>query len=203
MIQTVLFDFGGVLTEGGKAGSIRAMFAQAYGIDPQQVILDDSVQAAFRGLISDEELIARVNKLNPQCQPASATIFIDNADFFTRCEPVYALADQLRRAGIKTALFSNVFASSAEALQEDGFYDGFDPLFLSYIYHMQKPEKQLYQLVIERLQLAPSEVLFIDDKDEYLAPARDLGMHTVLAVSPQQIVADTTALIAAENKVEV
>ena len=200
MIKAVLFDFGGVLTEGGKAGSIRGMFAKAYHAPIEQVKLDDSVQAAFRGTITDDAFLATTNRLNAQFPPATAVIFVEDADFFQRSQQVYDLAAQLRSQGVTTGVFSNVFASSADVLRRDGFYDGFSPLFLSCDHGMMKPELPLYKAVVRELNLEPSEVLFIDDKDEFLAPARQVGMHTVLAVSPEQIVHDVTALIAKENQ---
>jgi FMN phosphatase YigB (HAD superfamily) len=203
MIKAVLFDFGGVLTEGGKAGSIRDMFAAAYGVQPEGVKINASVHAAFIGMIGDQEMINTINRLNPTYPPAPLTILTENVEFFKRCAAVYGLADRLRAQGITTGLFSNVFKASAEVLQRDGYYDGFDPLFLSFEHHMQKPERAFYKVAIDTLAVEPSEILFIDDKEECLAPARELGIHTVLAVSPAQIVADVAALIAKENGMEI
>jgi putative hydrolase of the HAD superfamily len=202
MIKAVLFDFGGVLTEGGKLGSIRGMFALAYGVRPQDVKLDGSVQAAFKGTISGQEFVDTINRINPQYPPTTTAVLVENADFFERCEQVYALARQLRAKGIVTGIFSNVFTMSAEVLLREGFYDGFAPLVLSCEHRLMKPEKELYEYAIRELKLEPAEIAFIDDRDEFLAPARGLGMHTILAESPDQIVASTAALIAQENKQE-
>jgi FMN phosphatase YigB (HAD superfamily) len=202
MIKAVLFDFGGVLTEGGKLGSVRAMFAAVYGIPPENIRLDGSVQAAFRGTISDQEFAETINRLNPDYPPATTAIFFSEAEFFVRCDAVYALAQQLRTHGIRTGIFSNVFKLIADELQEQGFYDKFSPLFLSCAYGMLKPEKQFYERALQELQLDATEVIFIDDKDEFLEPARALGMYTVLAESPAQIVADVTALIKEQNNLE-
>lgn len=199
MIKAVLFDYGGVLTEGGKLGSIRAMFARGYGVEPEGVKLDKSVEAACSGRIPDEDLVEAVNRLNPQYQRLTTSVFLDSADIYARSEPVYELAAKLRRAGIVTGIFSNVFATSAGILREAGCYEGFAPLFLSFEQHMMKPDQRLYEHVIEAMQLTPQEILFIDDKEEYLAPARALGMRTVLARSPEQIVTDVTVLFVQEN----
>ncbi len=199
MIKAVLFDFGGVLTEGGKTGSTRAMFGAVYGIDPQTVRMDDSAIQAFRGKITDEQFVQNTNALNTDCPPATVDMFIERATIFDRCEPVYTLAEALRKQGIGTGIFSNVYAISADALRRDGYYDGFRPLILSCDHGMMKPELALYKAALHELNLAAGEVLFIDDNEQFLEPARKLGMHTVLAVSPQQIVDDVTKLIAKEN----
>jgi FMN phosphatase YigB (HAD superfamily) len=202
MIKAVLFDFGGVLTEGGKLGSIRGMFALAYGVEPQDLQLDGSVQAAFKGTISDQEFVDAINRINPQYPSTSIAVLVENADFFERCEQVYALASQLRAIGIATGIFSNVFTMSAEVLLREGFYEGFAPLVLSCEHRMMKPEKPFYEYAVRELGLRPAEILFIDDKDDFLAPARDLGMYTICADSPSQIVTDTKALLLKENSVQ-
>jgi putative hydrolase of the HAD superfamily len=202
MIKAVLFDFGGVLTEGGKVGSTRAMFAAVYGIDPQDVQMDDSALDAFCGRITDEQFVQNTNRLNPGRTPATIDMFMEHATIFNRCKPVYALADAIRTQGIVTGIFSNVYAISADALRRDGYYDNFSPLILSCGHGMMKPEPALYKAALRELNLDAREVLFIDDNDQFLEPARELGMYTVLAVSPEQIVHDVRTLISKENGAE-
>lgn len=43
-----------------------------------------------------------------------------------------------------------------------------------------KPDRAVYDLVLDMLQVAPSEVIFIEDTPGNLAPARALGMTTIL-----------------------
>lgn len=201
MVKAVLFDFGGVLTEGGKTGSIRAMFARAYGVELEAVQLNDTVEKAFCGLITDEAFVSAINAINPTLQPVVADIIVDQADanFFVKSTSVYAMAGRLREQGIVTGIFSNVFRMAAEQLEARGFYDGFEPRFLSYEMHKQKPDESMYRAVLGVLKMEARQVVFIDDKDECLVPARAIGMHTILAVSPRQIVRDTEALIRAEQ----
>lgn len=199
MIKIVLFDFGGVLTEGGKLGSIRVMFAKAYGVPPEVVNLDESVGQAFCGLISDAAFVEAINRINPQLPPVTTGLFADDADIFDKSEPVYGLAARLRANGIGTGIFSNVFSLSADRLQSGGYYEGFGPLFLSCKMHLQKPDKEMYDRVLAELKCDPATVAFVDDKEVCLEPARAIGMHTVLAVSPSQIVNDVESLVREQN----
>jgi len=202
MIKAVLFDFGGVLTEGGKTGSTRAMFGSVYGIDPQDVQMDDSALDAFRGRITDKQFVENTNALNPERTPATVDMFVERATIFNRCEPVYTLAEAIRKQGIVTGIFSNVYAISADMLRSGGYYDNFAPLILSCDHGMMKPEPALYRAALHELNLDANEVLFIDDNDQFLQPARELGMYTVLAVSPQQIVDDVRNLIEKVNGIK-
>ena len=43
-----------------------------------------------------------------------------------------------------------------------------------------KPEPRIYELLLERYALDPSESLFIDDRPENIAAAREKGIHGCL-----------------------
>lgn len=47
-------------------------------------------------------------------------------------------------------------------------------------YGMEKPDPKIYELVIKKMRLDPSETIFIDDKPSTLPPAEKLGMKTIL-----------------------
>ena len=44
---------------------------------------------------------------------------------------------------------------------------------------MRKPERGIYRLVLERLGVAPGEVVFLDDLGLNLKAARELGIITI------------------------
>jgi epoxide hydrolase-like predicted phosphatase len=202
MIRAVLFDFGGVLTEGGKAGSIARVFAKIYGIDEPRIKLDPYREQYTRGEITDEMFFETMNRLHPGGDLATKEAFNEHADIFVKCEPVYRMAELLRQHNIRTAILSNVFSLSVEKLRADGFYEGFDPLILSCEEGSAKPDPEIYKRAAEKLDLPPHEIIFIDDQAKFLEPARKFGMQTVHAQSPQQIIADTIAILKAENNLE-
>jgi epoxide hydrolase-like predicted phosphatase len=202
MIKAVLFDFGGVLTEGGKKGFIAQTIAELLGLDPKQLDIGDLHYMFRRGQGTEEEFFAELNRRYDSRVTKEA--FLRRAHAFTvPSQEVYALAETVRTHGIKTGILSNVFAISAEKLRQEGRYEGFDPVILSCEEGCAKPEEKLYRTAIARLGIQPEEILFIDDQDKCIPPAQKLGMHTILAVSPQQIVADTKALIRKLNHIDI
>jgi len=44
---------------------------------------------------------------------------------------------------------------------------------------LAKPRSQIYELIIQKLNVKPEECLFIDDAEENLLPAQQLGMKTI------------------------
>jgi epoxide hydrolase-like predicted phosphatase len=201
MIKAVLFDFGGVLTESGKSGFTGSLMAELYGVDVESLDIGKDHALMRRGREADEALFERLNaKYGKQI---TKQMFVDKAQSaFKPSQNVYDLAARLREHGIKTGLLSNIFKMNAERLRADGWYDNFSPVVLSYAEGYAKPDPEIYDIAIRKTGVQPAEILFIDDQAKCINPARALGMKVVTAVSPEQIVADATALIEAENGIK-
>lgn len=60
----------------------------------------------------------------------------------------------------------------------------FDQLFLSYEIGMWKPDTEIYQYVLDEINLKPHEVLFFDDNPHNIQSASALGMQTILVEPP-------------------
>jgi epoxide hydrolase-like predicted phosphatase len=202
MIKVVLFDFGGVLTESGKKGYIAETVAGLYGIPAESVDIADLHGDLRRGKSDTEAFFTELNRRYGQQKQVTEQMFQDKTRTDFRPSPlVYDVAKRLRDHGIRTAILSNIFNMNAVVLREQGWYDGFDPVLLSYDLGYAKPDPEIYDITLERLGVRPDEVLFIDDQDKCLAPAEKIGMHTIKAVSPEQIVVEIQAIIRKYNGV--
>ncbi|HSX32156.1 MAG TPA: HAD family phosphatase [Candidatus Saccharimonadales bacterium] len=202
MIRAVLFDFGGVLSEAGGRGTVRNWLGKVYGLDLDLQKAEDVFYKMWRGQITNDVFLAEMSKRFPDTPVVTKADFLQQMEDLYRCEPVYSLAGSLRRHGITTGILSNVFGMGAAHLKAGGFYDDFDPVLLSSDTGLAKPDVAFYELALTKLGRKPEEVLFIDDQQYALDPAIAIGMHTVLAVSPQQIVDDTKAIIKAQNNLD-
>lgn len=204
MIKAVLFDFGGVLSMGGKSAraNMKRFLAERLGIDQSGVQLDDLHDGLRRGKITTEEFLDEIHRRHPLEQRLTIEELLDDAEFLTRADEVYELADRLRRAGIRTGILSNIYEISAHKLKQDGFYDNFDPLILSFEEKSAKPDIEIYKSSIDKVGLKPQEILFIDDQEVNLPVASELGMRVVLARNPKQIVKDSVALVEKENRIK-
>ena len=87
---------------------------------------------------------------------------------------------ELRRAGKRLALVSNVDASEMSAWPESPIREAFDAVVLSCEVGMAKPEPGIYLEACKRLGLRPSECMFVGDGgSQELSGARALGITTV------------------------
>jgi len=198
VIRAVLFDFGGVLTEGGRRGFVQRILAELYHKQPDGIDIEDLHGDLRRGKTGSEAFFTTLDKrYGGHVTPAQ---FVARTHEATHPSTVvYELAARLRKHGIRTGILSNVFGMSADMLRKEGHYDDFDPVLLSCDLGFAKPDPEIYQIAIERLGLSPEEILLIDDQEKCLAGADHHGLKTICAISPQQIVADTEACIRREN----
>ena len=115
---------------------------------------------------------------------------------------VRGLARNLRKHGIKTGIFSNVFPFAAWMLKLTGGYHGFDPVILSYKEKLSKPNPRIYQIAIQHAGVKPQEILFIDNMEENIIAAKKAKMKTVLAKNSDQVIADVKQILQKENNLK-
>lgn len=191
------------LTEGGGAGSVLGVYSRLYGLPSEQIKGAELREDWFRGKMTADDFFARLNALHADCPPANKELFLRySASVFVRSESVRILAAELRRVGLKTGIISDAVEFVSREHMRRGDYDGFDPVLLSWREGMTKSDVRLFERALDVLQLPADKVLFLDDKKACLESAQKLGIYTILAKSPAQIVRDIKALIELENGVK-
>jgi putative hydrolase of the HAD superfamily len=60
---------------------------------------------------------------------------------------------------------------------------------------MRKPDPRIYTFACERMNVAPNEVVYLDDLGVNLKPASALGMHTIKVTGEAQAIADLSAAL--------
>jgi epoxide hydrolase-like predicted phosphatase len=178
----LIVDFGGVLTTDVFA-SFRA-FCEAEGL-PEDTVRDrfrtdfrarELLEALETGALAVADFEARFSAL----LGVSPDGLIGR--LFGGMQPDEAMLDgvrALRGEGVRTGLLSN---SWGDALAYDPalLEELFDDVVISSEVGLRKPDPAVYELAVERLGLAPTACVFVDDLPGNLKPARALGMATVL-----------------------
>ncbi|TEA24375.1 hypothetical protein DBR06_SOUSAS4410085, partial [Sousa chinensis] len=100
-------------------------------------------------------------------------------------DPMLKAALTLKKKGFTTCILTNIWlddstqrGSLAQTMCE--LRPHFDFLIESCRIGMAKPDPQIYKFVLDVLKTSPNEVVFLDDFEVNLKPARDLGMVTIL-----------------------
>lgn len=66
-------------------------------------------------------------------------------------------------------------------------FSHFEKLFLSNRLKIRKPDRAVYQSVLDYYKIQPGELIFLDDKPENIQSAKELGIKTILVKSGTDI----------------
>ena len=64
----------------------------------------------------------------------------------------------------------------------------FDIIYESYKLNMRKPEARIYQYILKELNIEPKETVFLDDLGMNLKSARQLGINTIKVIDPDDAI---------------
>jgi len=188
----LLVDWGGVLTT--DVFTSFQHFCRNEGLDETLVRdmfrNDPEGRAALFGLETGaltepefEERFAAILSLPPERAPG----LIDR--LFGGMKEDIAMFDALRAvkaAGVRTGLLSNSWG--VDRYDRTHFGRLFDAVVISGEEGVRKPDRQIYEIALERMALPAAAIVFVDDLAGNLKPARALGMATVLHVSAKETV---------------
>lgn len=75
----------------------------------------------------------------------------------------------------------------AQLRHKHEFLNWFDQIIVSGEVKMSKPDREIFELLLDRIQREPDECLFIDDREINIDAADRLGFQTILYESPQKL----------------
>jgi 2-haloacid dehalogenase len=95
---------------------------------------------------------------------------------------------ELKATGVPCYALSNMERENWERRTEIyDFLGWFDGYFISGLEGVIKPDPEYFRRALERLDLQPDEVLFIDDRPENTAAAGALGIPAVVFTTPEAL----------------
>ncbi|MCZ7647901.1 MAG: HAD-IA family hydrolase [Planctomycetota bacterium] len=191
-IEAVIFDLGRVLIdfEWRRAEALWArMAATDFGTLRARILGGTDFHGYERGELDTQAYFAQVRAVCDE--PLDFTEFKAawNAIFIDEIEPTVSLARRLHASGrVKVGILSNTNALHAEFLRARMPLLGeLAHVFLSQEIGARKPEAAAYRHVLRGMGVAAERSVFVDDMEENVAAASRLGMHGVLASSPQAV----------------
>lgn len=188
MIKAIIFDWGGVLIDDPAPG-LTAYFATALGVTGE-ALLNAYIKFApefQKGMMSEDTLWERLcSELGVQ-KPYNHSLWQDAVRqvYFPKKE-MFSLAFHLKDMGYKVGLLSNTEIAAMNYFYEQQ-YHMLDVAVFSCAEGARKPEKRIYEIALDRLGVQPNEAVFIDDKQENIDAAGELGIHGILFASPEQV----------------
>lgn len=184
-INTIIFDFGGVLLNLNKQACVQAFAELGCDITPY---VDNYRQKGFfllfeEGKISNEEFFARLKQIaGHTC--SEEDIKQAYIKFLTDL-PQYKLDLILRlHQSYKVILLSNINKFVFDYCKQKYFethghsiHDYFHHVFLSYEMGMCKPDERIFHAMIQQAHIEPSRCLYLDDGAANVEMGKRLGFN--------------------------
>ena len=191
-VDQVLFDIGGVLGSNGWDREQRAVAIERFGLDAEdfQYRHEETVGAFESGEIGlDEYLDVTVFSTSRPFSRDEFKRFM--FELSTPFEDSITVARALRRGGARMATLNNESRElNVYRIERFGLCALFDVFFSSCWLGVRKPTREIYERVLGMTQVDPRRTVFIDDREQNLAPARSLGMGTILFRDARQLAGD-------------
>jgi HAD superfamily hydrolase (TIGR01509 family) len=187
-IKNILFDFGGVilnidykLTEAAfiKLGLID--FANMYSQATQKELFD----TFEKGLISPAEFRTEIRKYigtayDEQIDSAWNAMLLDLPEerihLLDKIKKTYRIFLLSNTNEIHLTAFSSYMKNK---FKRDIFSDVFEKAYVSHKVNMRKPDKEIFEFVIQQNNLKKEETLFIDDSIQHIEGAKKAGLNAI------------------------
>jgi 2-haloacid dehalogenase len=180
--DAVVFDLGGVLIDWDPRYLYRKLLA------------DEAAVEEFLATVCTPEWNAEQDRGRPFAEavaelverhPAHAAAIAAYHERWTEMlggevPGTVAVLAELRAAGVPLYALSNWSAETFRLTRgRFPFLEWFDGLVVSGEERVTKPDRRIFELLIERFGLVPAATVFVDDSPANVAAARDLGIDAV------------------------
>lgn len=193
-IEALIFDLGGVVFDYSfdKTFETWSIIMDRKADDIKEMLkFSDNFEKFERGDITPQEFIGSISKqLNYE---------FDGVAFETGWNEIYmdvisdidsvlsGLKDRYRLVALTNT--NQIHAKVWKGKYADTLRH-FEKIFSSYEIGTRKPEAKAFQTVLDYLNLAPEQTVFLDDSPEYINRARGLGINAILVTSYDQMISD-------------
>lgn len=183
VIKALIFDFKGVIVRTEDYGPRHAWderLGLPTGSVERAVQRSDLWIQAQLGRISDTAYWRGVAEL---LYMRGIDINELRRDYFRGDRLNYRLLDyirELRGAGYAVALLCNESLRFEDRLCELGIRDLFEPVIVSALIGVMKPDPTAYRVVLQDLHVAPREAVLVDDSLAHVRGAQAVGLHAIL-----------------------
>lgn len=182
MIKNIILDFGDIFINLDKPATALAM--SKYGFKNITPELDAIFKTYEKGLITSQEFLENTQLLFPSAsiddlRNAWNAILLDFPEH--RLNFIENLSKENTH---RLFLLSNTndihinFIKKQMGSRFERFQNSFEVFYLSYEMKMRKPDKEIFEFVLEENHLIPKESLFVDDTKENTEIAANLGIKT-------------------------
>lgn len=191
VLQNIIFDFGNVLFDldlGATGREIQKRVGASFEAVYKRLRQDRIFELYETGGLTTGEFVDAICRAGSGTLDAEQVIAAWNAILLGMPPERFELLRRLRRQ-YRVFLLSNINELhagwiDAYMLREYGLSDFqlryFDGVYYSHLIRLRKPDREIYEYVLADAELWPEECLFIDDLEENVQAAEELGIQGIV-----------------------
>lgn len=189
-IDTVILDIGKVLVD-----FIPREYFRKLGFDEKTVdilmdaVVENDIWNEFdRGIMTEKEVLTKFIDNNKKYETEIRKAFSNLNGIVKKYDYTEKWISDLKSKGFRVLYLSNLSEKLyKECIDELNFTERMDGGILSFEDKMKKPEKEIYEHIIKKCNLIPEKCIFIDDREENLVEAENIGINTILFTNYEDV----------------
>lgn len=192
LIKYIIFDLGGIVVPEAD-DLIQQRIAHFLGIGTSELerLTKDLKPKVTTGEITLRDLYAEILNQLGKKDIESDTVLKKHLEFFKKCsttrnQEVLDIVKKLKRR-YSVVCLTNTEIEVTDFNRKNGLYDYFDKAYISTEMRMRKPNPEIYRTVLNNLNCEAKEVVFIDDKPEYVEGAKRVGINGIVYENIEQL----------------
>lgn len=182
MIKNIVFDVGKVLVDFDWQGFMDTLdlTPDVYEKVANATVLSELWNEFDRSKMSDEEILRGFLEKAPDCEMEIMRFWNNMGNCIKRYEYAHSWISSLQEKGYKVYLLSNYSRRMYfQSIEELSFVEEVDGAIFSYEVQATKPELEIYEALLKKYGLNPTECVFLDDNRGNIIAANQLGMATI------------------------
>ena len=180
-MKNIIFDIGNVLLEFKPFEFLLKHYDEKTMEDLMVIIFssDEWIEMDL-GTMSVQEVKSRFINRNPQYENEIHYVLDHWSEMLVPIQNNIKFVKILKEKDYNLYLLSNFpLKAFEEVFNKYDFFKYFDGQVISAYEHVIKPDEKIYNNLLEKYNLKPSECLFIDDMEANILTAKELGMKTI------------------------
>lgn len=196
MIKAIIFDVGGVLID-NPWPEMRSHYAKHLNVNEEKFdeVYREVVAEWQRGELSEKDFWKKMTKMLKTNMPRSESLWLDGFKAtYREKEEIFNLIKSLKERKYKIGLLSNTEIPIMHFLVKQK-YEHFDVFIFSCDVGVIKPDSEIYEAILKRLDVKPDKAVFTDDKEENIITATKLGIHGIQYKNSEQVISSLEKIL--------
>ena len=175
MMKNIVFDLAGVVFARNEARCPQELMDYFYFINSGEQ-LPDFWCDYDRGTRSFDNVAERLAQFRGSDVQTARHMMATAITYQDQVAPTAELIAELKGESYRLFVLSNMSKEYIDFLRKMPVYQYFDGEVISCEVGLNKPEREIYSLLLDRFSLDPLQTMFIDDRKENVVAAAELGI---------------------------